>query len=692
MRRVLNTAIGIVIAVSTLLTLSTDALANPIAGGGYSSSYAGESIFTNIGAGGSGQFSAIFFNDGTQTWLPGVVGLLVCAADKVTCNVPSNSNFNHGWLSPTVYATVTAAVGPGQNGFFIYNFDVPTNTAPGTVTNFNGDVGLIANGNEFRPEGYFQVNTVPVPQLTVSPSPAQVRVGTTQQFTVSGQAAGTPVTWAVNGGCGAITSAGLFAATSMNSATQPCTVVATAAGATGIAAVVVFGQPTQLSCVATPTSIVANGGLTGGVSIAKISLKDANGNVVADASLPTVNVNNVTPTLATMIPTGSVSPINGVVSISISSTTTPGDIQLSASASGLTGCNAIVTSTGAGLAAKTIATFVTNPIAADATSTSTLQVDVTDSAGNRVNGDNATQIEVSRTSGAGVCNIISPIIQGSGGSIGPGSAVATVANGRVAFGVQSTTTPGTCVFSATTNNPAISGTSASLTTQIVGVANRVSVLTNDSPHSVSNSGTCSTAGNNTDLSCTTIVVGVLDGNGALITGDSGRTITATLDTVSCNGAGGGTPVLRQSTLTSAGKATFLFSSAGAYGGCTITFSSGGIASANTSAAWTAGSANHLGCIFSPTPIPPDNTAQSAGLVTVRDQFNNSLTTGTYQVNFARSTGSATTLLSSSPQTMNGGSVVFVVRSNSTVGSDTYVPSLAVGSLAGANTDCTIVVQ
>src|SRR5690348_13574523 len=89
MRRILNAAVGVAMALSTMLTLSTAASANPIAGGGYSSSYSGESAFTNVGAGQSGQMSAIFFNDGSQAWAPGVVGLLICAADKVTCNVPS---------------------------------------------------------------------------------------------------------------------------------------------------------------------------------------------------------------------------------------------------------------------------------------------------------------------------------------------------------------------------------------------------------------------------------------------------------------------------------------------------------------------------------------------------------------------------------------------------------------------------
>src|SRR5262249_9525367 len=162
-----NLAIGLVIAASAMLSLSSAASANPLAGGGYSSSYSGESAFTNAGAGETGQYSAIFFNDGTQTWQPGVIGLLVCAADQVTCNVSNSATFAQNWFSSTVYATVSAVVPPGSNGFFIYNFTVPDGTPIGTVTTFYGDVGLIATGTMLHPEGYFQVNTAPQPSLSL---------------------------------------------------------------------------------------------------------------------------------------------------------------------------------------------------------------------------------------------------------------------------------------------------------------------------------------------------------------------------------------------------------------------------------------------------------------------------------------------------------------------------------------------
>src|SRR5439155_17436582 len=89
MRRIASAALTVLMAFSVMLSLSSTASANALAGGGNSSSYSGESVFTNQPAGGSGQFSAIFFNDGSTTWAPGVVGLLVCDASKTTCNVAS---------------------------------------------------------------------------------------------------------------------------------------------------------------------------------------------------------------------------------------------------------------------------------------------------------------------------------------------------------------------------------------------------------------------------------------------------------------------------------------------------------------------------------------------------------------------------------------------------------------------------
>jgi hypothetical protein len=693
MRRIQNTAIGVVMAFSTLLSLSTAAQANPITGGGYSSSYAGESAFTNAGVGETGQFSAIFFNDGTTTWQPGVVGLLICAADKITCNVSSNATFAKNWFSSTVYATATTTVAPGQNGFFIYNFTVPQGTPPGTVTTFYGDVGIIQTGNMLRPEGYFQVNTVPAPtqSLVLSPASASIQVGQTQQFTVTNLPTGATPTWEVLGGCGAVTAVGLFAATAMNSATQPCAVIARVGGTNGSAPISVYGQATSLGCTATPTSIVANGGATAsGTSIVKIALKDANGNTVTNAAT-TINAVNVTPTLATMSPIGALAASAGVATITVTSTNTPGDVQLSASATGLTGCNVIIPSGQVGTATKTVATFATNPMSADPGSSTAFTIDVTDATGNRVVADNSTVITITRDSGStNVCNVVG-VTQGSSAAFSLGGGNATAANGRVAFTIGGTSTPGQCTFFVTTNNTSIAGTSATLTTQIVGSPNKIGIVSNNTPKNVFNSGTCQTTGGSTDTSCTTIVVSIQDVNGATVTSDTGRTVTGVPGS-GCTGAGGGNVTARGATTTSSGLATLVFSSAGAYPQCTITIQSAGIQSVNAVTTWNPGGADHLACVFFPTPIPPNSTSISSATVSVNDPFNNVVTAGTYSVSFARVTGTQTTLLTSSPQNTSGGYAVFNVRSNATTGTDTYGPAMASGSLPGSNTTCTVTVQ
>lgn len=161
-RRSVPVLAALVLAVATVLSNVQPSAATTTPAGGYDSRYAGESVFTSQSAGQTGQFSAIFFNAGTQPWAPGIVGLMVCRADKTTCNVASpNDAYVSDWYRPTVYATVTTPVAPGQNGFFVYNFTVPVGTGPGVVTTFNGDVGLLASGDLIHPEGYYQQNVTP---------------------------------------------------------------------------------------------------------------------------------------------------------------------------------------------------------------------------------------------------------------------------------------------------------------------------------------------------------------------------------------------------------------------------------------------------------------------------------------------------------------------------------------------------
>ena len=667
-------------------------LANVVAGGGYSASYSGQSAYTNVAPGDSGQASAIFFNDGTQTWLPGVVGLLVCASDKVTCGVSANGGFAKSWYTASVYASTTTVVVPGQNGYFTFNFAVPIATSPGTATAFYGDLGIISTGAVLRPQGYFHVNTTPFITTTLSPSDASVAVGAFQQFAVASAPVGSVVTWSVAGGCGAVTTTGLFAATAMNSLSQPCSVLAKVGTVTLRAPVTVYGAPTQMSCDIAPTSLAADGGsATAGTAIARITLRDANGNVAANATSPQISVVNVTPLLAQMSPLGLVTPSAGVVAVTMTTTAVPGSIQVSASTPGFAGCNAIATSVGAGTPAKTVATVAPATIAADGISTTELSVDVTDANGIRVATDNLTQITVAQTSVSGICNI-SSYSRGFDASISGASASVRVSQGRITLLVRSTTTPGQCQYAIFANNSSIAGTTAALTTRAVGAAARVVLLSTDSPHQAALVGTCGLLPPNTDPSCTTITVGVQDAQGALLTGDAGRTIYANIDPGSCNGGGGGDVVLRGSTSTTAGKATFVFSSAGSYRACSITFSTLNLTSVSVTATWTAGTADHLACAVTPTALPAGLTTVARVDVTVRDARGNVASDGTYPVTLNRVNGGSTTIQGAAFQYTSLGVASFTIVSYGLAGIDTYLPSLTAGSLRVGSTSCSVSVQ
>ncbi|MDE3102053.1 MAG: hypothetical protein KGJ98_07430 [Chloroflexota bacterium] len=672
------------------------ASANALAGGGYSSSYSGESVFTNVAAGGSGQFSAIFFNDGTQSWAPGVVGLLICLPDKVTCNVASpNAAYASGWTSSTVYATVTATVAPGQNGFFIYNFAVPAGTAGGTAATFNGDVGLIATGAELRPEGYYQINTTPASTgaLTLSPTSASLPVGGQQQFTATGAPAGSTVAWSVTGGCGAVTTTGLFAATATTSSTQPCTVVATASGLSASASITVFGPATKLACAVSPASIPADNGNS--TSTVTVSVEDVNGNVVANDVTDKITFTNNSPTLVTAdnsIEPQTITATNGVASKVYDSETSTGTAVISASSGTLTGCTANITLAKPGAAAQLAAGFSPTTIAADGTSTSKLTVNVEDSTGTLIP-SNTDSITISETSGTSVCNV--------GGA---GSATKSAVSGVATFTMMSSTTPGTCSWTASdVTTSSVSSASATLTTVIVGTASKLAVT--------KNSGSPVTADGTQKI---TVTVALEDANGNIVTTPAAQvTLTSTLGSgcTGSNAAGqsGKTVTNSGNVTTSNGIAKFVYSSTFATSGCTITYSgnnSSGTALSTASAtiAFTPGAPTGIACKFSPAYIVNDGSSTSLATVSIVDTNLNATNSGSYSVTFSKSTDNgATTQLTASPQTTTNGVATFTVKSTTKAGTntDTYRASTTIGSTAvttntpanaGGGPDCAITVQ
>jgi hypothetical protein len=143
------------------------------------------------------------------------------------------------------------------------------------------------------------------------------------------------------------------------------------------------------------------------------------------------------------------------------------------------------------------------------------------------------------------------------------------------------------------------------------------------------------------------------------------------------------------------QATFVFSSAGAYSSCAITFSSPNLASATATTVWTPGSPDHLSCSFSPNTLPAYAGGSSTGTVMVRDVLGNLTPMGTYSVTLARTSGSTTSLVPPSIQyTSNGLATFSVLKAVGNAGLDVYMPALNGGSLPTvvANISCTIAGQ
>jgi hypothetical protein len=153
-------AAALSLSMALSLNLGTAQAATP----GYDSAYQFESAFLTLKVGDNGTFSVFFANTGTTAWTAGAgtqVNLAVCAADKVTCNVPSaNAAWAQGWLSTTAYATHTkTVVVPGDFSAFTYNVKAPLGAAAGTYR-FNGDLVVASTGDRVHPEGYYQDSTI----------------------------------------------------------------------------------------------------------------------------------------------------------------------------------------------------------------------------------------------------------------------------------------------------------------------------------------------------------------------------------------------------------------------------------------------------------------------------------------------------------------------------------------------------
>jgi len=651
---------------------------------GFHASWYGQSGYMTLCPGDSMTAVVAMYNSGSLGWLRGVMGQVsylgtwnpIPGQDmpSVLGGDGQLGSPNTGWPRYNRVAVQPADyVGPNQISWF--QFAVKAPATPGTYTLYIRP--LIEGATWMEDYGIFWQITVPsTASLTISPTSASLPVGGSQQFSTSGGPSGTSVTWTVSGGCGAVTSSGLFTATATNSSTQPCSVVATAGSLTASAPITVFGPATNITCTAAPTTVTGNGTDT---SMVTGTLRDLNGNIVANDGTTRLSFANNAASKLTPSATTSVQATGGSASLTYTTVAgASGSAQISVTSGTLTGCNVTITIQPIGAGSKTASAFNPTSIAADG-STSQLTVTIQDASGNTVISDSSTQVSVSRSSGAPVCGI--------GGA---GSATAAASSGVATFVVTATTTPGSCQWDATTS-PALAGSSATLTTVLTGAAAAIAVVKSDSPVTVG-----------TPL---TVTVQLNDANGNRVTGmTTGHVLKVTYATSGTAGSGcpaaltpaSGATATTSVTTTSAGRATFTFSSTAATAGCMVTFSDNSSPLVTTTTAtivFNPGPATGLACSFSPTPIVADGASTSAGLVQVIDGNGNPTNSGVYSVSFTRISGTSTTLLTTSPQSTSGGAVTFSVRSVAgSPGADKYQASGTIGSTSATSTPCTITTQ
>ncbi len=637
---------------------------------GYHASWYGQSGYMTLCPGDTSTAIVAMYNSGSLGWLKAFMGQVALLGTWVPIpgqDQPSvlggDGTFgspNTGWprynrpaIQPADY------VGPNQIAWFQFAIRAPQ--TPGTYVLYIRP--LIEGTTWMEDYGIYWQITVPsvAAGLTISPTSASVPVGGTQQFTASGAPSGSSVTWSVTGGCGSVTTSGLFTATATNAASQPCNVVATSGAMSASAAITVFGPAVSISCAASPSTVTGNGTDT---SVVTASLKDVNGNAVSNDNTTRLSFANNAPTKLTPAATTVVQASGGAASLTYTTVSgASGPAQVSVSSGTLTGCNVTITVQPVGPAAKTSSSFNPASIAADG-STSQLTVAIQDANGNTVTSDSSTQVTVTQASGTNVCSIG-----------GQGTATATAKNGLATFIVTSTTVPGSCQWNATTST-SLAGSAATLTTVITGGVAGLSIVRNDSPVGVG--------------SPLKVTLQLNDGNGNRVTGlSTGHAISVTYSTSGTAGSGcpaaltpaSGATVTTSTATTTAGQATFTFSSTAATSGCMVTFTDTNVPSATTTATivFTPGIAAGLTCSFAPNPIVADGASTSVATVQVIDANGNPTNSGTYAVTFAKTSGSSTALVTTSPQNTSNGAVSFTVRSiQSMAGTDSYQASAQVG--------------
>jgi len=158
------------------------------ASSGYHAAYFSESSFLALAPGQSGQFAVGFTNTGTQAWVKNgsaQASLHTAAPLNNTRDFAAGWGWAPHWPSPNIYAhQSTDLVAPGETGFFVYSFVVPTN-APLGPHYFYGRPA-VASAGFLEDYGYYHTVTVTTASIpTVAPvnsGPPIAALGTTNFY------------------------------------------------------------------------------------------------------------------------------------------------------------------------------------------------------------------------------------------------------------------------------------------------------------------------------------------------------------------------------------------------------------------------------------------------------------------------------------------------------------------------------
>jgi hypothetical protein len=608
---VLKKVLTAITALAVVASLLAGTAGQAAAVSGYDSAYFGESAFLTLGPGQSGQFAVGFNNTGSTGWLTGSASqtdLAICLPDKVTCNTTSpNAAFASSWLSSTAYAT-TSTTFVGPGQTGFFVYNVTVPAAAAPgVYRFNGDLALHGTASMIHPQGYYQDVAVPA-----------------------------------------------------------------------------VGAPAKLACTATPTSIPAGANAAGTFtsSAITVTVQDALGNTVTTNTGDSIQFSQAgsTATSTGSFTGGTPSGTNGnTVTASTSGGTASATLTPTASSTSgtdqisavdltfptLTGCQVTVTLTAAGAPAGIVATVSPSGQPSGATTTSTVTATLVDANGV------ATTTSTSKTLTFTVNDTTICWVTSTGTA--SGTSTVSAGAGSTTISITNTGVPGTCTV--TVSGTGLTSGTVSYPITAAGAPAQVVFTSNNSPQNVPGP--------------ITTVTQVQDAAGNRVFGNAdsltySTTTTACLANIGFSTTSSPQPAAGPLTTTASNGAKTIYVWDSVAQTCTIQVKDNvTLATATTTVTFTgflSTGATKLTESNSPpatasAPLPANGVSTTTATICVADSAGNTVNTGTGSTDVIQLVktvdNSATTVVTSSPQTAVSGCVNYVIRANARAAGSGY---------------------